>query len=705
MASAEQGDELQDFQPPSKELVEDIESKYDLFFRRTSQRIDIFKYNMDCVLASKRWFAVVLAGVGIVQVFALGCLYYMAAWRDTPRENVQCPLCHATWEAWTFMADPGLHAVMFLSNERIIGSMCAIMGIMFFSIVVAVVVDFVDERMMEIRRGKSRIIEKNHTLILGWNQKTFFVASEICEANRSNGGGVITVLGDPHKTAMDAAFHRMIPKRDRYGTRIICRTGAGVVSSDLRRMSVHTARSIIILAGTGEADKVDSDTLRTVLGIRNLVSPVWQGHIVAEVREMDNTDLVKTIGGLLVEPVVSQDIIGRLMLMSVRHPGIIKVYEALIGFSGDEFYMRNWPELVGVRFWDLQACFPDAVPIGLVGEDQSVELLPGSFRILGPNDMLIVIAEDDDSYKVEKPGDLDAGSAPDLEPTQRGQELVLFCGWRRNNRDILLQLNESLAPGSEVHMVTDTIPLGDRTRFLEGDGVYESELTNISIVHFYANTCNRRDLEALPIDRYTSCMVLADVAFEDDTMRSDSHSLSTLLCIRDIRAARMPEADPGSTSNRNKVTHQGLDMPVVTEILDAATQLTIAESNFLGHISEFCQSNELLAKVFAMVAEERIVNQIFGELLGSSGASVLVFSSSRYVALGEQISFMSITLRAAKNREIVLGYMENHSLEPAILNPPSKHKKCIWDDQSFAILQVERRRSRRWHNTSRTWCC
>ena len=63
------------------------------------------------------------------------------------------------------------------------------------------------------------------------------------------------------------------------------------------------------------------------------------------------------------ETVVSHDIVGRLMIMSVRQPGLAKVYEALLGFEGDEFYIEAWPQTIGKRFGDLFQHFPDAVPL------------------------------------------------------------------------------------------------------------------------------------------------------------------------------------------------------------------------------------------------------------------------------------------------------------------------------------------------------
>merc|ERR1719253_262182 len=100
------------------------------------------------------------------------------------------------------------------------------------------------------------------------------------------------------------------------------------------------------------------------------------GHVIAECRDVDNEPLVKLVGGSVVETLVSHDVLGRLMLMSARQPGLAKVYEALLGFDGDEFYMAAWPELEGVKFGDLYRHFDDAVPIGIHQADGMVKLRP-----------------------------------------------------------------------------------------------------------------------------------------------------------------------------------------------------------------------------------------------------------------------------------------------------------------------------------------
>jgi len=55
-----------------------------------------------------------------------------------------------------------------------------------------------------------------------------------------------------------------LPERNRHGTRIVFPSGSPLVMGDLIRVSVHSAKAIIILATTsGDADQADADTLRT----------------------------------------------------------------------------------------------------------------------------------------------------------------------------------------------------------------------------------------------------------------------------------------------------------------------------------------------------------------------------------------------------------------------------------------------------------
>ncbi len=221
--------------------------------------------------------------------------------------------------------------------------------------------------------------------------------------------------------------------------------------------------------------------------------------------------------------------------MSARQPGLAKVYHSVLGFEGDEFYIKNWPELSGVPFGELFRRFPMAIPIGLRSEDGAINLKPSNNYLLKSTDSVVVIAEDDDTYKVEPIVEIGTAAAPPRESeTSALIERVLICGWRRDIRDMLMLLDQCCADGSEVHLL-NMVPLLDRDSLLKEQGLNLSSLENITLVHHLGNSAICKHLEAMPIDTFTSAMILADESREGDMLQSDSHTLASLLLLRDLQ--------------------------------------------------------------------------------------------------------------------------------------------------------------------------
>lgn len=48
----------------------------------------------------------------------------------------------------------------------------------------------------ELRRRRSRVIEQDHTVILGWNRAIFTVLTELVEANASRRRAVVVVMAE-----------------------------------------------------------------------------------------------------------------------------------------------------------------------------------------------------------------------------------------------------------------------------------------------------------------------------------------------------------------------------------------------------------------------------------------------------------------------------------------------------------------------------
>jgi len=343
------------------------------------------------------------------------------------------------------VADPGTHADAEGMGMRIVAFLTTMGGMCVFALMIGIISDFIGEKVDDLKKGRSRVIESSHTLMLGWSDMSLAIIQQISLANESDGGGIIVVLAKKEKEEMEAELNAAMDSKEGglqlKGSEVIFRSGNTLAEHDLAKVSVHTARAIIALSDGFDPDEADSRMVRQILSLRGMLNKCNQedpAHVVCELRDVDNKHLVEMVGKGLVETVCAHDVIGRLMIQCARAAGLAHVLENLMGFDGDEFYLKDWPELTGERFGDIFSRFDDAVPIG-VKHDGIVILNPPDDQVIEEGDEILVLAEDDDSYNVNdgsrrQPA---VGTLPVIPSKEDKPETLLFCGWRRDMADMI----------------------------------------------------------------------------------------------------------------------------------------------------------------------------------------------------------------------------------------------------------------------------
>ncbi|XP_051126382.1 ion channel CASTOR-like isoform X1 [Andrographis paniculata] len=653
-------------------------------------------------------------------------------------------LADSLWLSWTYVADSGNHADSVGFGPRLVSVSISFGGMLIFAMMLGLVSDAISEKFDSLRKGRSEVVEQNHTLILGWSDKLGSLLNQLVIANESLGGGIVVVMAERDKEEMELDISKM--EFDFRGTSVICRSGSPLILADLKKVSVSKARAIIVLAEDGNADQSDARALRTVLSLTG-VKEGLRGHIVVELSDLDNEVLVKLVGGDLVETVVAHDVIGRLMIQCARQPGLAQIWEDILGFENCEFYIKGWPQLAGMQFEDVLISFPQAIPCGVkvASHGGKIILNPEDSYVLQEGDEVLVIAEDDDTYAPSQlPTVKDATFIPIIRPARMPQrillcgwrrdiddmivvscrltflipfffncmmqvwggnlpkdelmpktfERILLCGWRRDIEDMITVLDASLAQGSELWMFNE-VPEKERERKLTDGSLYVDRLVNIKLVHREGNAVIRRHLESLPLESFDSILILADESVEDSAIQADSRSLATLLLIRDIQAKRLPYREGtashcprGSFSQGSWIgeMQQASDKSVIiSEILDPRTKNLLSMSK----ISDYVLSNELVSMALAMVAEDRQINDVLEELFAEQGNELHIRGADLYLNEGEELSFYEILLRARQRREIVIGYRPADT-EKAVINPPDKNERRRWSLKDVFVVIAEK---------------
>ncbi len=498
-------------------------------------------------------------------------------------------------------------------------------GIFVISTLIGVLTSSVEDKVESLRKGRSQVLENGHTVILGWSEQVFTIVSELIIANENQRKPSIVILGDKDKVDMEDELKERIESFK--NTRLVCRTGQPVEMSDLAIVSLHTAKSIIILSP--ENDDPDSHVIKTLLAITNAPNRRPEPyHIVAEIRNPDNLEVAKLVGRDEVELVLVGDLIARVTAQTCRQSGLSVVYTELLDYGGDEIYFTEEPTLVGKTFGDALLAYDDSAVIGLHAKGGVPQLNPPMDTRLNAGDRLVVISEDDDTIKVSGRTDyaINTAAIRSKPIVPAAPERTLILGWNWRASAIVRELDNYVAPGSTLTVVADEA-LGPN----EADRV-QADLKNQIVTYQAGSTTDRRLLESLNIAQYQHVILLCYADLEPQA--ADARTLITLLHLREI-------------SERS-----GHAFSIVSEMLDIRNR-NLAE---VTRADDFIVSDKLVSLMLAQISENKALGPVFADIFDPEGSEIYIKPAANYVTLGEAVNFYTVVEAARRRGEVAFGY-------------------------------------------------
>lgn len=548
------------------------------------------------------------------------------------------------------------------------------LGIFVISTFIGLITTGIGSRLETLQKGKSKVIEAGHAVVLGWSEQVFAIISELIEANRSKKKACIVIMSNKDKMEMEDEIRHRVKE---FGTtRIVCRQGNPTFFKDLEIVNLDAAHSIIILAS--DKDKTDSNAIKTILAITNAPNRDKDKiyYIVAEIQDRKNAHVIKESVAISgrdeVELVVIGDKISQIIAQTCRQSGLSAVYAELFSFSGNEIYIKNQPELNNKIFSDILMAYEECSVIGLHQKGMSPKLLPSLNTYIQDGDKIIVIAEDDANIFVSTDNNnysekINKNAIHLLEPARPTTEQTLILGWNEKAYPIIKELDKYVAPGSKVTVVAT---------FEKDEKVINelcSSLKNQKVTLICGDTTDYDFLKKLNIEEYNHVIVLPyfDVP---DIQKADTKTIITLLHLRKI-------ADS---------TNQSYQFSVVSEMLDIRNR-DLAE---VTHPDDFIVSNKLIAQILAQVSEDKELNAVFEDLLNPEGAEVYFKLAENYVALNQKVNFYTVVEAVKRRNEIAIGYRKYSEVQTppkyGVYINPKKSEEIIFEKWDRIITLSEK---------------
>ncbi|MDY0208983.1 MAG: TrkA C-terminal domain-containing protein [Bacilli bacterium] len=605
-----------------------------------------FKYRFDQLL-SKGTISLVFAlfTVTFVAVVLIGLVAY---WITKSPDSALSMI----WASFMKTLDPGN-----LAGEEgtffyiFLMTIASIVGIFITSILISIISSGFQTKLENLQRGTSQIIEKNHTLILGWNDNVPIIVSQLIEANKSVKHPKIAILSEQDMMETYNALKQLV--KSFHNTKIIIRTGSLFDKSSLETCAIDSARSVII------SDIDDAKIVKTLLAIKqtSFFSDTKTGHVTAIFTNQKTMRLAQEMCGEKLVALHLTDSTNRIMAQTCLQPGLSLVYQELFDFCGNEFYFYKNSQLVGKTVVEAINMFNDSILIG-VHKNKKTIINPDKDMVISEEDEIIIISEDEDKIFLNGNQKMQYEDKMVLTPHIKTRPLrnILSIGYNCDTFRVIAELFPYVQKGTHVKFL---VPQDLNERLFK-------EITNQDLIEYdvvQGVTYERETLEAIDYTNIDTIIVFANS--HDNGERSDSETLLTVLNLKQIEKERKFKAS------------------IIIEIEKNENEFILKYAS----VDDFIISNVLANKMLCQISENKHLREVYQELLGDEGSEIYLKHVEDYVILNEEVDFYTVSKSAVLKNEIAIGYKKKSLSENGgIVINPKKDEKILFSHGDCIIL-------------------
>ena len=594
-------------------------------------------------------------------------------------EGKKLSLINIIWISLTRVLDPGVIGGDTGSWPYLVVMLFITMvGVFIFSTLIGIVTTSINNSIQSLRKGRSKIFEENHTLILGWGEKVIAIVTELVIAfNQYQSEYSIVILGDEDKVKMEDKI------RDKVGvtgnTTVICRSGISSEIGDLNLTNLNKAKSVIIVPP--DEPYADIGVIKTVLALLNYPDTKKEHNMVSVANYSEDYTLLKRIAGDQINVILSNEVVAKIISQTCRQPGLSLVYSEILSFngkshykditgpwyeeaSGDEIYFSNQSEIIGKRYDKAQLSYNSSSVIGIFNSEKGVILNPHSDYLLKEGDQVIVIAQDADKidYLLNDDSIIDENLIVNkksyLEP-----EKILIINSNRLISLIITKLDKYVIDGSSIDL------FNHNNEQLEKEKMNINNLENASINFMSGDPTVYNELEKINLMQYDHIVVLSDF-INHGAMNADARNLITLLHARDI----LRKSD-------RKIT-------IVSQMMDERNRAVADQAR----ADDFIISEKLISQYMAQISENQFLFPLFNELFTNEGGEIYFNNIKDYVKTGVKTNFYTLVKAASLRNESAIGYRksalhydagENYGVK---MNPDKDEEILIDSDDQLIII-------------------
>lgn len=582
----------------------------------------------------------------------------------------------AIWTSVMHIIDPG--TITADSGQGIVYmvlmSVATLFGIAVTSTLIGVINTIIMLKLENLKKGKSKIVENDHIVILGFDQEVYTIINELVISNKDESKrkqSIVILDGSMTPEEMEDCVSKNVP--DLHNTKIIFRKGNIYDVDAIEKCSVNTCRSVIV--------NVENDfvTIKCILAVASIIKDNDKVHITAVIKNKNYAEAAQIAGNNKVMLLNFEDIIAKIIAQSGRYTGVSRVFTELFNYEGSEFYtMPANEKLIGKTLEEANLYCTNAVLVGkedASGKTMLYSSVVGDNRIIRKEDNLIFIAK---SRSVNCTNEPYFAKNDVVHFKKIKSEIInntLIFRYSKKIETILLEEYKFLNENSTITVAVKPEHV-DKIKKIKN----KHQLDRLVVEEF---SFSREHLKSLiEKSQPESIIVLAsasdnknDYDISDERRMREMHKEDSeiILLLLQLR----------SLINENDKT---FDYSITSEIQFSENQKLAKDTG----VNDFVVGSILTNQILAQVSRQKSRLGIFQEIISAGNNDIIFKPAENFVDPGQTVKVFDIFKANKENKNYVfIGYKKFDKKAPnsgVFINPPKKSDYTCEENDLFIFI-------------------
>ena len=457
-------------------------------------------------------------------------------------------------------------------------SITAIAGVLFTSVLIGIITSAIEEKIDNLKRGNSFVLEKDHIVVLGFYPGEYTLLNQLILAAAEE-PACIVIAEDMEREEMEQNIRENldIPKN----VRIVCRTADITDPASIEKCSVETSRTVIV------SPSDDLKTIKAILAVSALLQKkgVPEISVNAIISKNEYRFPVSLAEANNITTLQTNNILAKMIAHSCTQTGLSELFREVFNFEGSEFYLEDLSGINGLTFEDIMTRLNNAIPIGVYRDGKAI-LKPAPDYKLTETDKILVYSEENAPAELETEYSVPSESQiADITIDDDTTDAVII-GHNETLPVILTEMPENV---TNVYIFEQNITNDEQTELENA-----ASERNLKLNYCQGDPHNEKVLlQAAKMSEHI--VVLND--HDKDPEEADTDVIFMLLNLRDIRK------------------RYGLKFNITVEMQKERNQNLVG----FGDSTDFLVTSSMSSLILAQLAENPELIDVFREILSNKG--------------------------------------------------------------------------------------